>query len=639
MPARAKNQHYQPLQVDYRGAGKWSKDQELTITEAKAAVLDHIAKGYTVQQACDAAGRHIKTYESWRAQDKGFAAAVDRVRLHRRGEIVIGPEMPFADFSEKFFGARVFPHMQNVVDVIEGREPSWRPQGIVWESGEPDLVIVNMPPEHGKTMTLSINYLTYRICMDPNIRILLVSKTIGMARKILSAVKDRLTHPKYADMIAAYGPPGGFDHNSASWTQDKIYISGDVRDPGEKDPTIEALGIRGHIYGARADLILMDDCVDLTNAHEYDKQMYWIQTEVMSRIAADGLLLAIGTRLASRDLYGELQNPANYPDDTSPWSYLAMPAVLEFADEPADWKCLWPRSNMPEVTRKTRQQPDADGLYPKWDGTRLVRKRARMTPQAWARVYQQQQTSETDVFQLEAVKAAINSSRQTGLMPKNYPGCRPGGMDGLIVMAGLDPASPSGFVAAVVVGLDPSSQKRYVLDVWNQTGMTPDDIRELIKNWTVRYNISEWRIEKNAFQTMLTQDREVNNFLRHRGSVLREHHTGKYNKWDADFGVASMTTLFGGWERGEQLIELPGTHNSNASKQLVEQLVTWMPDAPRRQRTDIVMALWFVELACRDRMALIQSTFTRPGTNPFLTRYDMSRQYTVNIHELEQIGA
>ena len=52
-----------------------------------------------------------------------------------------------------------------------------------------------------------------------------------------------------------------------------IYISDDSRDSGEKDPTIQALGIRAHVYGARADLVIMDDCVDMTNAAEYEKQI------------------------------------------------------------------------------------------------------------------------------------------------------------------------------------------------------------------------------------------------------------------------------------------------------------------------------------------------------------------------------
>jgi hypothetical protein len=248
-------------------------------------------------------------------------------------------------------------------------------------------------------------------------------------------------------------------------------------------------------------------------------------------------------------------------------------------------------------------------------------------------VYQQQQVHEDSAFPSDAIKGVINGARNIGIIPKGKHGNRPNGMDGLIVVAGLDPAG-SGYTAAVVLGLDISTQKRYLLDVSNVAGMKPDDIRNLIKDWTNKYKISEWRVEKNAFQTMLTQDREVREFLSQNGSMLREHHTGQ-NKWDTDFGVASLTTLFYGWDEDNALIEFPSTHSSEGLKALIEQLVTWYPDSPKSQKTDTVMALWFAELGCRDRLTNA-SVFARNhnSMSMFHTRYDNSRQYTVNLDEL-----
>lgn len=610
------------------------------VHESKRIVLEQLQKGQTVANACMAADRTIKAYESWRKQDADFRAAVDRIRYdYQLTRANADPaEFPtFAEFSERFLGAKVFPHMQNVIDMIEGEEPSWTHPSMVWEKGEQDLAIVNMPPEHSKSTTITMNYVTYRIAKDPNIRVLIVSKTEGMAAKFLYGIKTRLTHPKYAEMHVKYGPPGGYADKAESWSQKMIYISPDGRDSGEKDPTVQALGIRGHIYGARADLIIMDDCVDLSNAHEYEKQIDWIQSEVVSRISASGTLLVVGTRLAAKDLYLELREPTRYPDEVSPWSYLSMPAVLEFADDPRDWLTLWPKSNQPEPGAKGDMAvPDDDGLFVKWDGIRLNRKRARMQPRTWALVYMQQRVLEDSVFHPDAVRAVINGNRLAGLMPRGMVGCREHGMDGLIAVAGMDPAM-AGYTAAVCIGLDISTQKRYVLDVHNKPQMTPDAIRELIKNWTTKYNIAEWRIERNAFQSMLTQDREVNEFLSSRGTMLREHTTGR-NKWDDDFGVASLSMLFHGWEDKKALIELPSTTHSEATKALIEQLVTWSPAAPKTQKTDVVMALWFTELACRDRVQSFAVGNRRHSNNPFLTPWDRSRQYAVNLAEQEAMG-
>jgi len=600
------------------------------VAELKVQVLKHIADGVTVREALTRVGRAVSAYERWRREDPEFAARVDAARGMRKA--VDRPVLTFAEFSEQFLGTRVFPHMQNVVDLMEGRPPAWQPDGVVFEPGERDLAIVNMPPEHGKSMTLTINYVTYRVALDPNIRVIIVSKTLAMARKFLYAIKTRLTHPRYTAFHASYAPAGGFESGDGSWTQDLIYVSSEGRDSGEKDPTVQALGIRGHVYGARADLIVMDDCVDMTNAHEYDKQIDWIQAEVMSRLSNNGMLLVVGTRLASKDLYSELTDETRYPDEGSPWSYLSMPAVLESADDPKDWVTLWPRTNVQESAERDHE-PGADGLWPKWDGPRLAKKRGRMSPRTWALVYMQQQVSEDAIFHPDAVRASINGNRLAGVMPKGMANCRPEGMDGLIVVAGLDPAM-AGHTAAVVVGLDASTQKRYVLDVSNKQGMTPDGIRDLIRDWTSKYGITEWRVEKNAFQSMLTQDREVREFLAGAGSILREHFTGS-NKHDVDFGVASMTTMFAGWQDKRQLIELPSTHVSESTKALIEQLVTWHPAAPKTQKTDCVMALWFTELACRDRIAAMTNYSRTHVRNSFATRWDVQNRYIVDLAGIE----
>jgi hypothetical protein len=285
---------------------------------------------------------------------------------------------------------------------------------------------------------------------------------------------------------------------------------------------------------------------------------------------------------------------------------------------------------MPPVSGKGI--PDKDGFYVKWDGEALSKKRSRMSPNLWAMVYQQQHVHEDSAFPIDAIKGVINGARNIGTIPKNKSGNRHEGMDGLIVVAGLDPAM-SGYTAAVCIGVDIATQKRYVLDVSNEAGMKPDAIRELIKDWTDKYQISEWRVEKNAFQAMLTQDREVREYLSLRGATLKEHHTGN-NKWDTDFGVASLTTLFHGYEEGKNLIEFPSTHMSEGLKALIEQLVTWYPDAPRSQKTDCVMAFWFTELAIRDRIANA-NYFARShrASSMFHTRYDKSRQINVDLSD------
>jgi hypothetical protein len=116
--------------------------------------------------------------------------------------------------------------------------------------------------------------------------------------------------------------------------------------------------------------------------------------------------------------------------------------------------------------------PDENGHYPKWDGTHLAKRRARMQPRTWAMVFMQQQVVDDSTFPQEAVNGCVNGQRMAGRMVQGGTGHRPQGMAGMYIVAGLDPAM-AGNTAAVVMGVDRTTRKRWILDVFNgQT--TPD---------------------------------------------------------------------------------------------------------------------------------------------------------------------
>jgi hypothetical protein len=128
----------------------------------------------------------------------------------------------------------------------------------------------------------------------------------------------------------------------------------------------------------------------------------------------------------------------------------------------------------------------------------------------------------------------------------------------------------------------------------------PHELRQLVKDWTDRYGIQEWRIEKNAFQASIVQDLELQTYLHGRGALLAGHFTNG-NKWDLDFGISSMATLFTNHEHGAHLIRLPSKYQSEGVRSLCDQLLTWHPET--KGKTDCVMALWFAEIRCRELMA------------------------------------
>lgn len=567
---------------------------------AKKIILTALRAGHSVDVACQSAGRSRSSYDKYRKEDREFAARADAARMAAMGVSANNrKEIPeFPEFCQTYLDTTMFRHQLQWYDLLEGREPRELHANQRYVRNDPDMLVINTPPDHSKTTTITENYVTWRVCQDPNIRVILVSKTEDMAKKFLKAIKDRLAESDtYIKLQTDFGP---FAEEAAAWSANKIYVSG--ADSGEHTPTIQAIGMGGQIYGNRADLVILDDCILGSNAHQFERQINWIQTEVVNRVASHGgRILLVGTRLAPVDLYREIFKPEYYADEESPWTYLTQPAVEEYAEKPENWVTLWPRTNRPPVTRQGRAlvSQDENGLWPAKDGLALAKERRKTSARNWALVFQQEDVAEDSIFDPKDLQACTEERRYAGRMIGGQPGHRRFGMDGLYVVAGLDPAAVN-YTAAVVVGLDRSTGKRYVLNVFNKPGVLPHQLRQMMHEWTDKYGIQEWRVERNAFQQSIVQDIELQQYMHSRGCMIAGHHTdGK--KWDVDFGVGAMALLFKNWEYGRQLIELPSRHNSEGSKALFEQLSTWFPET--KGRTDTVMALWFAEIRCKELLA------------------------------------
>lgn len=604
---------------------------------AKKVILQMMAEGVTVEQACKMAGKSIKTYEYYRRSDPSFKSLADRTRLgsiEKNFAEETAKGLDFKTWRLKYLKQETFPHQQNLIDVIEGRDPGWVHPAMKYEKGSAEnRILLNIPPNHAKSITVTVDYVTYKIVNNPNFRVLIVSQTQRLAADFLYAIKQRLTHPMYEELQNAYAAGVGFNTKTASWQANRVTFGEELRESSEKDPNLEAVGIGGQIYGKRADMIIVDDAVTLSNANDFEKQIKWLQQDVRSRLNPTGKLIVVGTRVAAVDLYKELRNPDRYPGGIVPWTYLAMPALLEVNEDPDKWVTLWPYSDQP-FDGQTDEHKTQEGLYPRWNGKHLHAERQAMDASTWALIYQQQDISDDAIFDPVCVKGSIDGMRKAGRLVPGHPG-HPRDLNGFSFVCGLDPAMV-GDTAAVCYAIDRVTHKRYIVDAIKITRPTPAAIRQLIIDWTNLYTPAEWVVEKNAFQSFLTQDEGIRQFLASKGTVLREHHTGS-NKWDAGFGVASMSTLFGtkqqdGKHHRDNLIHLPSDATENV-KALIEQLITWSPTT--KGKTDMVMALWFCEIKAREW--LNQGIHAvHHLKNPFLSRYERGKRMVVNIDELLQ---
>ena len=602
---------------------------------AKKVILQCLAEGMTVEQSCQVAGKTLKSYEYYRKSDDVFRSLADRTRLgavEKNFAEETAKGLDFYTWRKKYLRSETFPHQRNLVDVIEGRQPEWFHPAMKYEKGVADnRILINIPPNHAKSITITVDYVTYKVVNNPNFRVLIVSQTQRLAADFLYAIKQRLTHPMYEELQQAYAAGIGFNSKTASWQQTRVTFGEELRESSEKDPNLEAVGIGGQIYGKRADMIIIDDAVTLSNANDFEKQIKWLTQDVRSRLNPTGKLIVIGTRVASVDLYKELRNPDRYPGGNVPWTYLAMPALLETNEDPEKWVTLWPYSDM-AFDGQAESEKNEDGLYPRWNGKHLHAERQAMDASTWALIYQQQDISDDAVFDPVCVKGSIDGMRKSGKLTPGSPG-HPKTLNGFSIVCGLDPAMV-GDTAAVCYAVDRATHKRYIVDATKITRPTPAQIRQLIIDWTNVYTPGEWVVERNAFQSFLTQDEGIRTFLASKGVILREHHTGN-NKWDAGFGVASMSTLFGTKQADnkhhrDNLIHLPSDQTENV-KSLIEQLITWSPTT--KGKTDMVMALWFCEIRAREWLAYGMHQ-KHHLSNPFLTRYEQHKRQVVNLDDL-----
>ncbi len=219
--------------------------QNIPKGEAQKKVLALLEQGSTITNAMSAVGRNDVTFRQWSMQDPEFKEASDKARLAGKGfkaDLANLKDITYEDFCSQFLDTQIFPHQKNWIELIEGKDPSWIHPSMVYEKASDKRILINVPPEHAKSTTITSNYVTWKIVTNPNSRVIIVSKTQSMARKFLGQIKDRLTHPNFTKLHTAFGPNGGYKSDATQWSADMIYL-GTGRDSGEKDPTVQALGI------------------------------------------------------------------------------------------------------------------------------------------------------------------------------------------------------------------------------------------------------------------------------------------------------------------------------------------------------------------------------------------------------------
>lgn len=218
-------------------------------------------------------------------------------------------------------------------------------------------LIVEMPPQHGKSQMISQYGTAWYLGTFPDKRVILSSYEAGFA-----AYWGR----KSRDLLEAYGPSlFGVKVSQKSSAADHWEIDG-------RQGMMNTAGVGGPVTGKSADLFIVDDPVknpeEARSKIMRDKVWEWFEDVAMTRLQPGASVIVIMTRWHKDDLAGRLERQGG-------WEVIKFPAVALPGDQLG--------------------RAPGEGLWPEHYGSDFyARVRAESSAYKWAALYQQDPTEE-----------------------------------------------------------------------------------------------------------------------------------------------------------------------------------------------------------------------------------------------------
>lgn len=203
-------------------------------------------------------------------------------------------------FQYANFGATLYPHTKLICEKL---------QPII--DGQQKFYIVEMPPQHGKSLTITETFPSYFLMKHPDKRVMVTAYSQSLYTKFSEA--NRRKFEAFAPKIA------GLETSKST---------GELFNIADHRGSFYATSILGGGTGRSADLLIIDDPVK--NAEEANSKTVkekivneWQQT-FFPRVQKGGSIIVIMTRWAVDDLAGTLLKQGALP-----WEEIKLPAIAE----------------------------------------------------------------------------------------------------------------------------------------------------------------------------------------------------------------------------------------------------------------------------------------------------------------------
>ena len=120
----------------------------IALRQAKVKVISFVAQGLSIHDAIVKADRKPDVMKDWK-KDLKFIKELEKAKEtgNQVMDMVTGDakyKIGFQEFSKEFLESPIFPHHQNWIDILEGREPSWLHDAMTYEKGSAKRLLVNV---------------------------------------------------------------------------------------------------------------------------------------------------------------------------------------------------------------------------------------------------------------------------------------------------------------------------------------------------------------------------------------------------------------------------------------------------------------------------------------------------------------
>jgi hypothetical protein len=547
---------------------KGSTEQSDWNKEMFVRLVEH---GYNYSQAAERLGLTYKWWATTRKRDSDFETAVLEANALEltKWEYPDLTKMPFNEFVGRYSEFELAPHQRRIEAALV--DPLAK------------IVLILGHPESGKSTLVSLWYVLYRIAQDPDTRVAIVTKNGSKAQDLVVRIQRYLSEEHlYEDatqnLIADFNgfkPPHSM---GLEWSQDQFFVK--HRRSGERDPTVQGLGLGKLIYGSRLDYLILDDALvqdNQTSELTRDRIDNWFDSEARSR-AQKGQTIVNGTRLIPQDLYGVWKKAWK---DNRLFRAVTIPAILnEYTDdEVPSWPDYWTLDGY-DLTTEIQGKDEVTGYQM---GLRDIRESIVVkNPNRWRLVYQQEDVEEDEaIFTQRHMDQALElgADRKMGVVYENER-----------LVLGVDPAT-TGRAASVLLAIDPTTRVRTVIDIFVGSGLGATGVRyDLMYQFWERYRdhrIDVTVVESNFVKTLKGDETFIARADAY-GTHLPDWHTsgrGRQGKWDEEYGIAAMEMLF---SSGLMAFANAGPDDLRRLTPLMEDLMIF----PWSKIQDAAIAIW-----------------------------------------------